>query len=132
MNAEKPVGLTKNQGWEIGVRRTLPLGEAKAWRMIMHALGLSSGEGPDEPNHEVGATFTTADDVHVEIRSCAPSSLIRMKWQPGNWQVSSTLQIRVLPAKKGSTIAVHHEGLQNAQQREAMRQHWTALLESLA
>jgi hypothetical protein len=33
----------------------------------------------------------------------------------------------VLPARIGATISVHHEKLQNGQQREAMRQRWAAM-----
>ena len=75
--------------------------------------------------------MVTADDTQIEIRSYAHGELIRLKWQPKGWDNDSTLQVRVRPAKTGTTISVHHEWLQNAEQREAMRQHWTNLLEEL-
>lgn len=120
-----PVGKTKSQGWEIGVHRTLPASTVEAWDMIMTALGLD----PEPPIYEKGLTLETTDKTHIEIRSYVQGSMIRMKWRPADWDFQSTLQIRVLPARTGATISVHHEWLQNAHQREQMRRHWTALLE---
>ncbi|HEX2908103.1 MAG TPA: SRPBCC domain-containing protein [Phototrophicaceae bacterium] len=131
MNAPRLVGETKSQGWEIGVRRTLPISAGKAWRLLLEALGLAGIEEPDAPVDKKGLTFKTEAGTEVEIRSYEPSNLLRMKWQPRGWDVNSTLQIRVAPAKTGSTLSVHHEWLQNAEQREAMRAYWTALLDEL-
>jgi hypothetical protein len=54
-----------------------------------------------------------------------------MRWQPPFWDFASTLQIRVNPAKTGATISFHHELLQDGDQREAMRQHWSAVMDKL-
>lgn len=127
MNKQNPVGKTKSQGWEIGVSRTLPVSPVKAWDMMMAALGIAW----EDTAYEKGTPIETDDKTRVEIRSYERGSLIRMKWQPEGWDFRSTLQIRVKPAKTGATISVHHEWLENAEQREAMRQHWTAILEEL-
>ncbi len=119
------IGKTKSQGWEIGVSRTLPVGIQQAWALIVDALGLP----PEDGGQENGAAFETSDHTRVEIRSYEQYSLLRMKWQPRGWDVNSTLQIRLRPAKTGTTISVHHEWLENAAQREAMRVHWTTILE---
>ena len=125
MTQENPVGKTKSQGWEMGVRRTLPVTEAEAWQMILEALGL------DDIPYSKGTSFKNDEDTQIEIRSFQHGSLIRMKWQPEAWPNNSTLQIRVLPAKTGATISVHHEWLDDASQREAMKTYWTTLLETL-
>lgn len=131
MSSKPPVGKTKNQGWQIGVRRTISVSEWKAWEMIMATLGLPWEEGAGESVYQKGSTFELDDQTRVEIRSFEYGSLIRMKWQPKEWNFASTLQIRVEPAKTGTTISVHHEWLQNAEQREAMRVYWTSVLEDL-
>ncbi|MCI0710504.1 MAG: SRPBCC domain-containing protein [Chloroflexi bacterium] len=131
MNSENPVGKTKGQGWEIGVRRTLPVSQTKAWQMIMDALGIPWEEGPEAPVYEKSTTFEASDGASIEIRSYEAYNLIRMRWQPRDWDFASTLQIRVIHAKTGATISIHHEWLQNAEQREQMREHWTALLDGL-
>jgi hypothetical protein len=52
-----------------------------------------------------------------------------MTWQPRDWNTPSTLQLRVTPAKKGATISIHHEKMQNGDQREKMRAHWSTVME---
>jgi uncharacterized protein YndB with AHSA1/START domain len=132
MNAPTPVGKTESQGWEIGVRRTFPIGAGRAWLLLMTqpGLGLWLGQGV-EPAFKKGATYQTQDGTTGEVRSYNEGSLIRMTWQPREWDFASTLQIRVLPAKTGATISFHHERLQNGDQREAMRLHWSAVLDKL-
>jgi uncharacterized protein YndB with AHSA1/START domain len=127
-----PVGKTKTQGWEIGVRRTFPIGTDEAWKLLMTqpALGYWLGHGV-KPNFKKGESYTTSEGTEGEIRSYNEGSLIRMTWQPPDWDFASTLQIRVLPAKHGATISVHHEKLENGDQREAMRRHWSAVMDKL-
>lgn len=131
MNSENPVGKPKGQGWEIGVRRTLPVSHTKAWQMMIDALDIPWDDGQQAPVYETYQTLETADKTRIEIRSYEAYNVIRMRWQPNDWDFASTLQIRVIPAKTGTTISVHQEWLQNAEQREKMRLHWTALLEDL-
>lgn len=132
MGNDKPVGQTKSQGWQIGVSRTLPIGLEKAWEMMLDTLGLPLAMlHPPKADSGEGTLFETEDATRIEIRSHEPYSLLRMKWKPKDWQSSSTLQIRVRPAKTGTTISIHHEWLQDAQQRESMRNHWTDALERL-
>ena len=132
MSNSTPVGKTKSQGWEIGVRRTFPIDAVQAWVLLMTqpGLGLWLGQGI-ESTFKKGVTYTTKEGTQGEIRSYTEGSLIRMTWQPHDWDFASTLQIRVLPAKTGTTISIHHERLQNGDQREAMRLHWSAVLDKL-
>lgn len=133
MHGYIPVGKTKDQGWEIGVRRTFPISPEQAWTLLMTqpGLGLWLGQGVTTP-FQAGATFVTAEGTRGEIRSCTAGSLIRLRWQPRDWNVESTLQIRVHAAKTGATISVHHERLENAEQRAAMQQHWSDVLAQLS
>ena len=61
-----------------------------------------------------------------------PGSHLRLTWQPGGWARSSTIQVRVLPAARGATVAFHQEHLPGAQAREARRAHFAAALDALA
>lgn len=132
MSNETPTGKTKSQGWEFRLRRTLPLSIEAGWEAVLAAIGVPGdiqyplGDGPQK-----GDTFETADGTHAEIRSYEPFTLIRMKWQPAAWENNSTLQIRVMQARTGTTISIHHEWLADAAQRATMKQHWTHLLEGL-
>ncbi len=127
-----PVGKTKTQGWEIGVRRTLPIGTAEAWEALMKQPGLGYWLGHGvRPVFKKGDTFKTTEGTEAEIRSYEQGSLIRMRWQPPDWDFASTLQVRVQPAKMGATISFHHEKLENSDQREAMRRHWSEVMDKL-
>jgi uncharacterized protein YndB with AHSA1/START domain len=133
MIEKNPVGKTKSRGWEIGVRRTFPIDALSAWQLLMTQPGLGCwlGHGVD-PHFKKGEFYKTREQTTGQIRSYAEGSLIRMTWQPNDWDFASTLQIRVVPAKRGTTISVHHEKLKNGDQREAMRQHWSTVLDKLA
>lgn len=125
------VGKTASQGWQLGVRRTLPVSKHRAWQMILAEVGLAGHGQPEEERFTRGATMETDDGTCIEVRSYTQGSLLRMRWQPKSWAAPSTLQIRVLPARSGTTISIHHEWLQNAEQREAMRVHWAGVLDDL-
>jgi uncharacterized protein YndB with AHSA1/START domain len=127
-----PVGKTKDQGWEIGVRRTFPITPQKAWKVLMAQPGLGCWLGHGiTSSFKKGDTYQTDEGTVGEIRSYNEGMHIRLTWQPSDWAFFSTLQIRVTPAKTGTTISVHHERLENGDQREAMRLHWSKVLDQL-
>lgn len=126
-----PVGKTKTQGWEIGVRRTFPINVDEAWELLMTSPGLDYWLGDVEINFKKGVRYETQDGTEGEIRSYTEGSLIRMTWQPPQWDFASTLQIRVIAAKKGATISIHHEKLEDGDQREKMRHHWSSVLDKM-
>jgi uncharacterized protein YndB with AHSA1/START domain len=132
MAEQAPVGKTKTQGWEIGVRRTLPISPDKAWELLttQPGMGYWLGHGV-EADFKKGQSFKTKEGAVGEIVSYQIGNLIRMRWQPPEWDFESTLQIRVSPAKTGTTISFHHEKLANGEQREKMRTHWAGAIEKL-
>ncbi len=101
-----PVGKTKDAGWQIGVSRTVPLSLEDAWQRI-----------EDVPNW-LGAE---ADDV----RSHVPLNRIRFGWR------GTIVQVRVAPAKTGTTVTFHQEHLTDAEHRDRQRDHWTAVIDRL-
>ena len=131
MSEQSPVGKTKSQGWEIGVRRTFPANVDQAWECLVTPPGLEYWLGEGEVDFKKGACYEMEAGTRGEIRSITEGSLIRMTWQPPHWEFASTLQLRVASAKKGATISIHHEKLENGEQREEMRRHWTAVLDKI-
>lgn len=132
MTEKTPVGKTKDQGWEIGVRRTLPLSVDQAWVLLMTQPGLGYWLGHGINAHfKKGDTYKTDEGTTGDIRSFETGKLIRMRWQPRDWDFESTLQVRVNPAKKGATISFHHERLEDSDQREKMRAHWSEVMDKL-
>jgi uncharacterized protein YndB with AHSA1/START domain len=127
-----PVGKTKTQGWEIGVRRTFPIKVNQAWDLMMTqpGLGIWLGHGV-KADFKKGDTFKTDEGTKGEIRSYDEGSMVRLRWQPADWDFESVVQVRVQPAKTGATISFHHEKMQNGEQRQAMQRHWSGVLDQL-
>lgn len=129
MTEPTPVGKTKGQGWEIGVRKTFPVVTGRIWEALTTQPGLGYWLGSGvKAEFQKGDTYKTTEGTTGDIRSFEAGRLIRMTWQPHDADMPSTLQIRVIPAKKGSTLSIHHEKLLNGDQREAMRKHWSSVM----
>lgn len=131
--ATGPVGLTRDAGWEIGVRRTLPFPAGAIWDLLLSDAGRSTWLGGDTELPTVPRTrFRTTNGTVGELRSYAPGRLLRLTWQPADWPSPSTLQVRVLPTATGTTLSIHHERLDNEERRSEMREHWSATIDRLA
>jgi uncharacterized protein YndB with AHSA1/START domain len=131
--SDQALGQTKDAGWEVGVRRTLPISADRAWELIATPPGLDAWLCIDPAlRFEKGLRYRTVNGTHGEIRSAEEGRLIRLTWQLPDMAHSSTLQVRVIPARSGTTIAFHHERLADAQMREAMRIRWRDALDTLS
>jgi hypothetical protein len=123
-------GLTKNVGWELGVRRTAHAPLETTWEFVTGeglAIWLGSTTLPNE-SHEL---YETTEGTHGELRTRIDGQRVRLTWQPADWQHDSTLQLTVLPAASGTTIAFHQERLAGPDERETMLEHWTDVAERL-
>lgn len=118
---QSEVGKTKAVGYEIGLRKTLPITPERAWNLLMSDPGRSVWLGSVEKlDLYRGYQVTTAEGVRIEVRSAHRGTLIRLIWQPADWEKPSTLQVRVLPSSAGkATISFHQEHLVNAEARKA-------------
>ncbi|MFM9878574.1 MAG: SRPBCC domain-containing protein [Rhodoglobus sp.] len=117
-------GLTKDAGWELGVRTTVPADVDTVWEFLLgEGLPLWLGEIDALPE-EKGAAYATADGVRGTIRSRTEGLRVRLTWRPDDWPHDSTLQLTVKPAASGTTIGVHHEHLADRGERRMMLGHW--------
>lgn len=130
--SNQPVGKTKDQGWEIGVRRTFPVNAERAWEILVTPPGLDTWFGNDpDLKLEKEASFVTGDGTIGRIVSLQEGTLLRLRWQPRGWDEISTLQLRIIPAGEKATISIHHERLSSAEQRKQMQQHWSQVLDTI-
>jgi len=128
------VGQTASVGFQIGVRRTLPITREQAWAYLVSSEGASLwlGEGNTLKQLEVGETFESPVGISGEIRVLKPLHQIRMAWRAKTWEQSSTLQIRLLQSKPDrTTISFHQEKLADAHTREQMKRHWEQVLATM-
>ncbi len=130
---QKPVGLTAAAGFQVGVRRTLPITQEEAWRLLISPEGLSLWLGEVETLELArGTAFVTREGNQGELRVVKPLHQLRMSWQRAGWSAPSTLQIRLLPTKQGgTTISFHQEKLKDLYAREQMKAHWEDVLHRL-
>jgi uncharacterized protein YndB with AHSA1/START domain len=123
-------GLTKDVGWELGVRRTVTAPVDEVWEYFV-VDGLATWLGDTTLGLHKGDTYLTADGVAGEIRSRTDQLRLRLTWQPDDWDHDTTLQVTLMPAATGTTIGFHQERLASATERERMLTHWTAVLDEI-
>lgn len=117
-------GLTKDAGWELGVRTTVPAPLPEVWQWLL-GPGLAVWLGDlDALPTEVGAAYETRDGVRGTLRSRTEHVRVRLGWQPDDWPHDTTLQVTVKEAASGTTIGIHHEKLANRDERKLMLGHW--------
>jgi uncharacterized protein YndB with AHSA1/START domain len=128
----KPVGLTKDVGWQIGVRRTLPIEYQAAWRLLTSKQGVAAWLGQaSELEFVKGAAYQLTDGTQGEMRVLQHDSHLRMTWHPPGWERASTLQVRVIPKGDRTVVAFHQEHLPGPKEREDRRAHYRAALDEL-
>lgn len=130
---ERPVGLTRDAGWQIGCRRTLAVEVEAAWALLIapegQALWLGGSAGRELAR---GVSFALAGGVMGQVTTFKPHSHLRLSWGPPGWPRPSILQLRTLPSRAGTTIAFHQEHLPGPDERERRRAHFAAALDAIA
>ncbi len=129
---ERPVGLTRDAGWQIGVSRTLPIDLETAWKLLTSRMGLGLwlGEGVPSPLTK-GACYRTKEGTSGEVRSVRPLDRVRLTWQPEGRAAPATVQVVVAPSPRGCSVRFHTDHLASEDEREAMRTHWREVLDRL-
>ena len=131
--SQRPVGLTKDVGYQIGVRRTIPIRHQDAWRLLMCDQGVKLWLGvTSEFDLTEGAGYQLIDGTVGQVRVLSPKSHLRITWQPPGWHRASTIQLRVIPKADRTVVAFHQEHLPGAKEREERRAHFTLVLDELA
>lgn len=131
--SNKVVGLTASAGFQVGVRRTLPISPEQTWEYLTSAEGLKLWIGTVSPlSFHVGETFQSTEGISGQFRVVKPYQQLRLRWEKREWGEPSTLQIRLLsnnPDK--TTISFHQERLDNPLTREQMKLHWEGVLAAI-
>ena len=125
-----PTGLTKDAGWEVGVRKTVAAPIGAVWSFLL-ADGLPLWLGNTTLTLEKGAPYETDDDISGAVLSYTDGLRIRLTWRPEEWNHDSTLQLTVKEADAGTTIAFHQERLSGREERKIMLGHWKDVVQTL-
>ena len=129
------LGQTANSGFAIGVQRTLPMTADAAWKLVTETPERWLGAGA-KVSFEPGGTYAlpkrkAAPGVRGVVRVVKPGQRLRMTWQPDGWKKPATLQVTLMAKARNVSLQVNMENLPDAKAREAMRDHWARVLESL-
>ncbi|RIX46528.1 SRPBCC domain-containing protein [Paenibacillus nanensis] len=128
--SNKLVGLTASTGYQVGVRRTLPISPVQAWAYLTSTEGLKLWIGSLNPlTFSEGEAFCSAEGITGQFRVVKPYQQLRLRWQKKEWKKPATLQIRLLSKNPDkTTISFHQENLDHPATREQMKQHWEEVL----
>lgn len=131
--AKSTVGRTRDTGYQIGARKSLPMDHREAWQHITSREGARLWLG-DIPGFVFakGATFRLANGTTGVIRVLQPESHLRLTWQPPGWERPSVIQVRVLPKGEETVVAFHQEHLPGPAERDARAKRFATALEGLA
>lgn len=132
MDTGRIVGQTKTAGFQVGIRRTFPIPQEKAWELVASEAGLKLwlGEGT-KINLQPGQKFCTTMG-EGEIRIVKPLQQLRLAWKKEGWDKASTIQVRIIPKDNTkTTISFHQENLSDQNVREEMQQYWKRILNQI-
>ena len=133
----RPVGLTKDVGWEVGASRRFPVTVDDAWAVLTAPEGLAAwlGEVPGGLPGTAGEPYRTADGATGEVRSFRPGDRLRLTHRPAGGSRTTTLQValRTRETSRGpsTTVNFHQEHLADQDERTARKAHWVAVLDAL-
>ena len=132
MENNRPVGLSKDAGFQIGARRTLPIALEDAWQLLISKTGVEIWLGSvRELDFTKGEKYALDDGCTGEVRVFSPNSHLRITWQPPDWDRASTIQVRVIPRGEKTMMAFHQEHLPGSKERTERRAHFMAVLDRL-
>ena len=132
MRATKVIGQTKDVGFQVGIRKTFQISTENAKNFLFSNEGIKQWLGEIIAGElTLNQEYQTKDGTEGTVRIFNPSSHIRITWKKKEWLNVSTVQVRIIPAKKGTTISFHQEKILNSLQRDEMKNHWEAILKKI-
>ncbi|WP_144561482.1 SRPBCC family protein [Bacillus mycoides] len=132
MDDQRIIGQTKDVGFQVGVRRTFPVSQEKAWDLITSKEGLDLWLGESTSIIlKPGRKYITRTGKG-EIRIVKPLEQIRLTWQKEEWENPSIVQVRIISkASNKTTISFHQEKLSDKNIREEMKVYWGEILDGI-
>ena len=128
----RPVGLTKDTGYQVGARRTFPVSLEKAWRFLTSPEGVALWLGASAPvDLSKGARYELKDGASGEVRVFKPNSHLRITWFPPGYPRASLIQVRVIPSKDRVVVSFHQEHLPGPDARADRREFFLRILDQL-
>ncbi|KQL33655.1 SRPBCC domain-containing protein [Psychrobacillus sp. FJAT-21963] len=132
MDLRRIVGQTKTAGFQVGVRRTFPISQEKAWELITSEEGLKLWLGESTNVFLKPSQKFVTKTVTGQIRVVKTQQQLRLTWQKVEWLKPSIVQIRFIPRDSNkTTISFHQENLNDSITREKMKVYWEKVLDEV-
>ena len=130
--AAEQVGLTKDSGWQVEVRKTLPILPEKAWDFLFskEIICVWLGEVPTFPL-QVGSNFNLNDNTQVKITVLKPGSHLRLSFHAPGYERPSIIQVRTIPSGENTVFAFHQEQLPDREARQERKYYFQQALDDL-
>jgi len=129
--ANNTTGHSKDAGWEVGVRETVPVALPGVWKFLV-GPGLPLWLGETSLTLQKGARYETADGVRGEIRQYTENAKLRLTWQPSDWPHPTVIYLSAKGVETGTTIGIQHEELADRDERRMMLGHWKNVIKAIA
>lgn len=132
-NNERPTGLTKDTGWQIGARRTLAVQHHRAWVWLTSEAGTAQWLGAAVAGDLAEDTDTTlADGTAIRMAVFNPEGHLRLRRLPPGGPRPATVQVRTIDKGDRCVVAFHEEHLPDEAARTRRRTAYHATLAALA
>ncbi|MDK2980660.1 MAG: hypothetical protein PWQ55_1007 [Chloroflexota bacterium] len=124
------IGLTRDSGWQVGVRKTLPIDPEKAWRFLLSDEIVRIWLGAPPPMAlQPGAAFSLPDGTQVAVTVLKPGSHLRLRFQPREYLRAAIIQVRIIPSGQNTVFAFHQEQLPDRFARQDRKYHFQQALD---
>jgi uncharacterized protein YndB with AHSA1/START domain len=129
---KKETGLTKDAGFQMGIRKTFPMSVGQVWELLFSEAGIKLWLGNlKDLKWEKNEEYQTSEGTEGKVRIFKLYSHIRITWKKKEWHSFSTLQIRTIKSKEKTVISFHQDRLISTVQREEMLVYWENVLNNL-
>ncbi len=133
-NKKKPTGLTRDTGWQIGLRRTFSIPAPVLWDWMLSPEGIEVWLGQFKSfRMEPGADYQLFDGTVGQVRVFQPGSHWRMTRLPagGDYPRPSVMQIRILDSGEKATLSFHEEHLPSQKERYLRKEYYLQVVEQI-
>lgn len=121
---KKPTGLTKDAGWQFGLRKTFHRSSEDIWDFLFSEQGLNIWLGSLDQELALHENYRTSEGIEGRINVLAPYSHIRLSWKPKDRQQFTHLQLRVMGSNHKTVISFHQDHLEDEKERDAVKVYW--------
>lgn len=126
------IGKTRDAGWQIGLKRTLPFQADQVWEWMLSSAGADVWLGPGaQIEWKKGMKYKLPGGTGGEVRVFKPDSHFRITRQPGGYPRPSTIQVRIIKRGEKTLLAFHEEHLPDEKERQNRKTHYLQVVEKI-